>query len=114
MTSPFRPLPIVSDRVGDARFHAILLAYIDDLARLRAHLPRLAASGDATAVVRCAHRLSGTAPAYGYPALGTAAANLEHSVANDGLAQAWSEIDVLVGLLDRVLAGAPTLVTAAA
>jgi HPt (histidine-containing phosphotransfer) domain-containing protein len=109
-TSP----PIRSERADDPRFHALLFAYFDDLARMRAHLPRLVGSGDVTAVVRCAHRLSGTAAAYGFPQLGEKAAAVERAVAARGLCSAWGDLDALERALDAALAGAPTLMTDAA
>lgn len=110
----FAPSPLRSERADDLRFRPLLFAYLDDLHRIRAHLPTLAGTGDAVAVARCAHRLAGTAGAYGYPEIGEAAHALELTLAAGEVHAAWGSIDALITLLDRALAGAPHLCTGAA
>ncbi|MCC7140087.1 MAG: Hpt domain-containing protein [Planctomycetes bacterium] len=107
-------VPLRSDRADDPRFLPLLLAYVDDLARTRDRVRALVETGDGVALARCAHHLSGTGGAYGYPAVGDAAAHLERVLSDGEVGAAHAAVDALLDVLTRAIVGAPRLVTAAA
>lgn len=99
--------PIRSEFAEDPDMLELVEEFVAQLPSRVADLRASFATGDAAAVSRMAHQLSGACGGYGFPVVGDAARSIENSLrqleGDGGLDRVKDQVDVLVDLCRRVV-----------
>jgi HPt (histidine-containing phosphotransfer) domain-containing protein len=100
--------PLYSTLGGDPDLVEIVALFVDEMPARISAIATLLADGNWDDLRRAAHQLKGSAGSYGFPAISPLAAKVEDDVRNGQPEEAIrAAVDDLLGLCDRVRAGAP-------